>query len=113
MKTLLKRAELRGMNLVLTLWIGCAAGDLCGVAQSASPVPADPKAASATHPDSGPKLNDKQKALAEQADKLLVMATELKNQVDRTNKSILSVKVVEKAEQIEQYARQLKSQAKR
>jgi type VI protein secretion system component VasF len=113
MKTILKGPKLSGVSLVLTLWIGCAAGTEGGVAQTVAPAPADAKAASTAHPESGPKLNDKQKALADQADKLLVMATELKNQVDRTNKNILSVKVVEKAEEIERYAHQIKDQAKK
>ena len=50
----------------------------------------------------------KQTALALQAQKLVAMATELKASVDRTNKDILSCEVVRKAQDIEQYAHQMK-----
>lgn len=58
-------------------------------------------------------LNEKQKALADEAERLLSMATELKEQVDMTNKNILSVKVVRKAEEIELFARRMKGEAKK
>jgi hypothetical protein len=50
----------------------------------------------------------KQTALALQAQKLVAMATELKASVDRTNKDILSCAVVRQAQDIEQYAHQMK-----
>ena len=56
---------------------------------------------------------EKQKALAQQAEKLFDMATELKVQVDKTNKNILSMKVVEKAEEIESLAKGMKTEARR
>jgi CMP-2-keto-3-deoxyoctulosonic acid synthetase len=59
------------------------------------------------------KLNEKQRILANEANQLLSMATELKQQVDMTNKNILSVKVVRQAEEIELYAHRLKGEAKR
>lgn len=40
--------------------------------------------------------------------KLLQLATELKAQVDQTNKDVLSVDVVKKAEQIEKLAKSVK-----
>jgi hypothetical protein len=43
-----------------------------------------------------------------QTEKLVAMATELKVSVDKTNKNILSWAVVQQAQQIEQYAHQLK-----
>ena len=59
------------------------------------------------------KLNDRQKALAAEADKLLEMATDLKSQVSVTNKNILSIKVVQKADEIEQYAQRMKDEARK
>jgi hypothetical protein len=56
---------------------------------------------------------DKQKALAKQTERLLDMATELKVQVDKTNKNILSLTVVQKAQEIEALARGMKEQAKK
>jgi type VI protein secretion system component VasF len=99
---------------MLAVWATCALGS----GQTATPAPAGPKppaTSDATGVPAAPatKLTDKQKALADQTERLLVMATELKDQVAKTNKSVLSVKVVEKAQEIEQYARQLKDQAKK
>lgn len=56
--------------------------------------------------------NDKQKKLAADTDKLLAMATDLKQQVDKTNKDVLSVDVIKKAEEIEKLARSLKNEMK-
>ena len=85
-------------------------------AQTAAPADQKPAATAPAAQDAHVperKLTEKQKALADQADKLLIMATELKQQVDRTNRNILSVKVVEKADEIEQYARRMKDQARK
>jgi hypothetical protein len=59
-----------------------------------------------------PPANDRQKKLAADTDKLLALATDLKKQVDKTNKDILSVDVVKKAEEIEKLARSMKNDAK-
>jgi hypothetical protein len=56
--------------------------------------------------------SDKQKKLAADTDKLLAMATDLKQQVDKTNKDVLSVDVIKKAEEIEKLARSLKNEMK-
>jgi len=56
--------------------------------------------------------NDRQKKLAADTDKLLALAKELKEQVDKTNKDVLSVNVVKKAEEIEKLAKSVKSQMK-
>jgi hypothetical protein len=56
---------------------------------------------------------EKQKALALETERLFDMATELKAQVDKTNKNILSLKVVEKAEEIEALAKGIRAQAKK
>ncbi|HEY6412512.1 MAG TPA: hypothetical protein VIX42_02420 [Edaphobacter sp.] len=59
-----------------------------------------------------PPVNERQKKLEADTDKLLALATDLKKQVDKTNKDILSVDVVKKAEEIEKLARSMKTQAK-
>jgi hypothetical protein len=56
---------------------------------------------------------EKQKALALQTERLFDMATQLKVEVDKTNKNILSLKVVEKAEEIEALAKGIRTQAKK
>lgn len=68
------------------------------------------------HPAGAPAVDtrtDKQKALALQADRLFTMASELKAQVDLTNKNILSLKVVQKAEEIETLAKGMRGQARK
>jgi cell division protein FtsB len=57
-------------------------------------------------------VNERQKKLAADTDKLLALATDLKKQVDKTNKDILSVDVVKKAEEIEKLARSMKNDTK-
>ena len=57
--------------------------------------------------------SEKQKLLATQAERLFDMATELKAQVDLTNKNILSLKVVQTAEQIEALAKGMRGQARK
>jgi hypothetical protein len=72
--------------------------------------------APATQTSATPALiphEDKKRPLEMEADRLVAMATELKARVDKTNKNILSLTVVEQAEQIEHYAHQLKSSEKK
>lgn len=59
-----------------------------------------------------PPMTDKQKKLAADTDRLLALAKELKQQVDKTNKNVLSVTVVKKAEEIEKLARSVKTEMK-
>ena len=56
--------------------------------------------------------NERQKKLAADTDKLLALATDLKKEVDKTNKDVLSVNVVKKAEEIEKLARSMKNETK-
>ena len=56
--------------------------------------------------------NDRQKRLVADTDKLLVLATDLKAQVDKSNKDTLSVGVIKKAEEIEKLARSVKERMK-
>jgi proline dehydrogenase len=55
---------------------------------------------------------DRQKQLMLDTDKLLALATELKADVDKTNKDVLSVDVVKKAEEIEKLAKSVKDRMK-
>jgi hypothetical protein len=59
------------------------------------------------------KMNlDRQAALKADAEKLLKLATELKQSVDKTSASVLSVEVVKKAEEIEKLAHSVKDKMK-
>jgi hypothetical protein len=55
---------------------------------------------------------DRQKRLVADTDKLLALATDLKEQVDKTNPNILSVDVIKKAEEIEKLAHSVKERMK-
>ncbi len=50
---------------------------------------------------------ERQAALKEDTDKLLALATELKQYVDKSNENILSLDVMKKAEEIEKLAKQV------
>lgn len=56
--------------------------------------------------------SDRQKRLTEDTNKLLVLATQLKQEVDQTNKDVLSVDVVKKADEIEKLAHSVKERMK-
>ncbi len=59
------------------------------------------------------KLNsDRQKAIKKDTDKLLQLATELKQYVDKTNDNTLSLDVVKKAGEIEKLAKDVKEKMK-
>ena len=56
--------------------------------------------------------NDRQKRLVADTDKLLLLATQLKQDVDKTNKDVMSVDVIKKAEEIEKLAHSVKERMK-
>jgi hypothetical protein len=56
--------------------------------------------------------NDRQKRLVADTDKLLVLATDLKTQVDKSTKDTLSVDVIKKADEIEKLAHSVKERMK-
>ncbi|MEO6815710.1 MAG: hypothetical protein ABI177_03350 [Edaphobacter sp.] len=56
--------------------------------------------------------SERQKRLVEDTDKLLVLATQLKQDVDKTNKDVLSVDVIRKADEIEKLAHSVKERMK-
>ena len=55
---------------------------------------------------------DRQKRLVADTGKLLSLATDLKQQVDKSTKDTLSVDVIKKAEEIEKLARSVKERMK-
>ncbi|GAC1418875.1 MAG: hypothetical protein NVS9B15_00170 [Acidobacteriaceae bacterium] len=56
--------------------------------------------------------DDRQKKLVADTEKLLALATELKANVDKTNKDTMSVDVIRKAEEIEKLAHSVKEKMK-
>ncbi|HEX3968689.1 MAG TPA: hypothetical protein VHW70_12035 [Edaphobacter sp.] len=56
--------------------------------------------------------DDRQKRLVADTEKLLVLATDLKAQVDKSTKDTLSVDVIKKADEIEKLARSVKERMK-
>jgi len=56
--------------------------------------------------------DDRQKQLVADTNKLLQLATELKSEVDKTNKDVLSVDVIKKADKIEKLAKSVKDRMK-
>jgi hypothetical protein len=55
---------------------------------------------------------DRQKALRNDTDKLVKLAEELKDYVDKSNENVLSVDVIKKADQIEKLAHSVKEKMK-
>lgn len=55
---------------------------------------------------------ERQAKLKRDTDKLLAVATELKEYVDKTNENVLSVDVVRKADEIEKLAHSIKEKMK-
>ena len=55
---------------------------------------------------------ERQKKLTEDTAKLLALATELKEQVDKTDKDILSVDVIKKTDEIEKLAKSIRERMK-
>ena len=55
----------------------------------------------------------RQQDLKKDTDKLLELATELKQYVDKTNENTLSIEVIKKAEEIEKLAHSVKDKMKR
>jgi hypothetical protein len=56
--------------------------------------------------------DDRQKRLVADTDKLLELATDLKQQVDKTTKDTMSVNVIKKADEIEKLAHSVKERMK-
>lgn len=119
---------MRGMAkiaIVLSVLLVCGHAGYGQTASAAPPTPATAVSSESSVPKpqtaepakvpaaAEPPKTDKRKALAEEAARLLTMATDLKVQVDKTNRNILSLTVVQKAEEIEQFAHRMKAEATR
>jgi hypothetical protein len=72
------------------------------------PVPNDPMERHRLEKMEKARNVDRQKQLQRDTDKLLSLAKELKDQVDKSNKDMLSVDVVKKAAEIEKLAKSVK-----
>jgi hypothetical protein len=57
--------------------------------------------------------SERQKQLRSDTDKLLALATDLKLQVDKTDKGVLSIDVIKRADEIEKLAHNVKEQMKK
>jgi hypothetical protein len=56
--------------------------------------------------------NDRQKKLVADTEKLLTLATQLKEDVGKTNKDVMSVDVIKRADEIEKLAHNVKERMK-
>ncbi len=72
----------------------------------------DPFAGKVAEQQARSRNSDRQRRLVADTDKLLSLATELKQQVDKTDKNTLSVDVVKKADEIEKLAHSVKEKMK-
>jgi len=74
--------------------------------------PTDPLSPQMEAQQARSRNNDRQKRLVADTDKLLALATQLKQDVDKTNKDIMSVDVIKKADEIEKLAHSVKERMK-
>jgi hypothetical protein len=64
------------------------------------------------HRQAEARNSDRQKQLVKDTDKLYALATELKDEVAKSNKDTLSVEVIKKAEEIEKLAKSVREKMK-
>ena len=74
--------------------------------------PNDPMAGRLEDAQAKSRNVERQKKLQADTERLLSLATELKQQVDKTDKNILSVDVIKKADEIERLAKSVKDRMK-
>jgi hypothetical protein len=74
--------------------------------------PAQKDAASSSQTPAADVDSARRKAIAEESASLLKMATDLKAEVDKSNKDTLSLSVIRKAEEIEKLARSVRDKVK-
>ena len=82
------------------------------VLQPPMPPPPDPSQDKWERQRKKARNEERQKDLKEDTEKLLQLATELKNQVDKTNENTLSVDVIRKTEEIEKLAKKVREKMK-
>ncbi len=119
------RHLVRILFLLIVVFLAAEAGS-----QSGRPVPVpDPPPAPRLQQQQGPPLEerfrlereramarqrnkDRQAALKKDTDKLLELATQLKEYVDKTDENMLSLDVIKKAEEIEKLSKSVKEKMK-
>ncbi|HVZ15475.1 MAG TPA: hypothetical protein VG897_00020 [Terriglobales bacterium] len=72
----------------------------------------DPEAARIEREMAKQRNKDRQQKLKEDTDKLLKLATELKEYVDKSNEQILSIEVLKKTDEIEKLAKSVRDKMK-
>ena len=111
------------MIVCLTLWLTFSSAHAQGQGQNQQQLPPmplpgqndqqqDPNRAKLERELAKKTNQERQAALKRDTDKLLKLATELKDYVDKTNESVLSLDVVKKAEEIEKLAHSVKEKMK-
>jgi hypothetical protein len=118
----LLRAAVAGIAFLAAASVASGSAQLAQPLSSQQPAPPRP---GVEEPPIGPSLSpevqaqqarsrntERQKRLVEDTDKLLVLATQLKQDVDKTNKDVLSVDVIKKADEIEKLAHSVKERMK-
>ena len=88
---------------------GQAGGGFPGMGRAPGGEPVSPEAAQRME---RVRNSERQRRLVADTDRLLALATELKQEVDKTNKDVMSVEVIKKAEEIEKLARSVKEKMK-
>jgi hypothetical protein len=112
-----------GMALLITTLPGTlSGGQLAPLPQVQNPtMPPRGRTSPLDEGPPGPRLEEqqelarsteRQKKLVADTNKLLALATELKTDVDKTNKNILSMDVIKKADEIEKLAHSVKERMK-
>jgi hypothetical protein len=106
-----------GLAIVMVILLASSHGRAQQQSVAPTPTQAPTQIPTQTTAESGPtkeaSRTAKQKLLDDEAQRLVTMANDLKAAVDKTNKNILSLDVVRKAEEIEQLAHKMKDQGKR
>jgi hypothetical protein len=74
--------------------------------------PSDPMSPQMEEQQVRSRNNDRQKHLVADTEKLLALATQLKQDVDKTNKDVMSVDVIKRADEIEKLAHSVKERMK-
>jgi hypothetical protein len=83
-----------------------------GMPQKPDSVDTDPMAPHRAEQQEKARNADRQKRLVADTDKLLALATDLKEQVDKSSKDTLSLDVIKKADEIEKLAHSVKERMK-
>ena len=126
-KTISSRFYVRIMRLLVTVLCLCGSSPLYGAALKAGPIKVSRFSADMQFErrrqrtpeeeqlerDRIKALNkDRQQKLKNDTDKLLQLATELKEYVDKTNENVLSVDVIKKTDEIEKLAKSIREKMK-